>query len=54
MVTSPDNLDLLNLSTVFEVSDVGQVNLGISKLSAYKIKYFFGIYVLQDVLLYEF
>jgi hypothetical protein len=32
--TSPDDLDLLNLSTVFEVCDVGQGNLAISKLLA--------------------
>jgi hypothetical protein len=32
--TSPDNLDLFNLSTVFEVYDVGQVNLEIIKLLA--------------------
>jgi hypothetical protein len=32
--TSPDNLDLLNLSTVFEVCDDGQGNLAISNLLA--------------------
>jgi hypothetical protein len=32
--TSPDNLDLFNLSTVFEVFAVGQGNLAISKLLA--------------------
>jgi hypothetical protein len=36
--TSPVNLDLFNLSTVFEVCDVGQGNLAISKLLA--LKYF--------------
>ncbi len=30
--TSPDDLDLFNLSTVFEVCDDGQENLAISKL----------------------
>ncbi len=34
--TSPDNLDLSNLSTVFEVCDDGQGNLAISKLLALK------------------
>ncbi len=34
MFTSPDNLDLFNLSTVFEVCDVGQENFAISKLFA--------------------
>jgi hypothetical protein len=37
MFTSPVNLDLFNLSTVFEVCDVGQGNLAISKLLALKI-----------------
>jgi hypothetical protein len=32
--TSPDNLDLFNLSTVFEVCDVGRANLAVSKLLA--------------------
>jgi hypothetical protein len=32
--TSPDDLDLFNLSTVFEVSDDGRGNLAISKLLA--------------------
>jgi hypothetical protein len=32
--TSPDNLDLFNLSTVFEVCDDGQGNLAISKVLA--------------------
>jgi hypothetical protein len=32
MFTSPVYLDLFNLSTVFEVCDVGQGNLAISKL----------------------
>jgi hypothetical protein len=32
MFTSPDNLDLFILSTVFEVCDDGQGNLAISKL----------------------
>jgi hypothetical protein len=30
--TSPDDLDLFNLSTVFDVCDDGRVNLAISKL----------------------
>jgi hypothetical protein len=34
--TNPDNLDLFNLSTVFEVCDVGRENLVISKLVALK------------------
>jgi hypothetical protein len=34
MFTSPDDLDLFNLSTVFEVCDDGQGNLAISKLLA--------------------
>jgi hypothetical protein len=34
--TSPDDLDLFNLSTVFEVCDDGQGNLAISKLLALK------------------
>jgi hypothetical protein len=33
---SPDDLDLFNLSTVFEVCDVGQGNLAIGKLLALK------------------
>jgi hypothetical protein len=37
MFTSPVDLDLFNLSTVFEVCDVGQGNLAISKLLALKI-----------------
>ncbi len=36
MFTSPDDLDLFNLSTVFEVCDVGRGNLAISKLLALK------------------
>jgi hypothetical protein len=32
--TSPDDLDLFNLSTVFEVCDDGRGNLAISKLLA--------------------
>jgi hypothetical protein len=32
--TSPDDLDLFNLSTVFEVCDDGQGNLAITKLLA--------------------
>jgi hypothetical protein len=35
--TSPNNLDLFNLSTVFKVCDDGQGNLAISKLLALKI-----------------
>jgi hypothetical protein len=34
MFTSPNDLDLFNLSTVFEVSDDSQGNLAISKLLA--------------------
>jgi hypothetical protein len=34
LFTSPDNLDLFNLSTVFEVCDDGQGNSAISKLLA--------------------
>ncbi len=34
--TSPDDLDLFNLSTVFEVCDDGRGNLAISKLLYYK------------------
>jgi hypothetical protein len=34
LFTSPDNFDLVDLSTVFEVCDVGQGNLVISKLLA--------------------
>jgi hypothetical protein len=36
MFTSPDNLDLFNLSIVFEVCDDGRGNLAISKLFAEK------------------
>jgi hypothetical protein len=51
--TSPVDLDLFNLSTVFEVSDVGQGNLAISKLLALKkICTIFAIYILLDELLY--
>jgi hypothetical protein len=32
IITRPDNLDLFYLSTVFEVSDVGQGNFAIGKL----------------------
>jgi hypothetical protein len=52
--TSLDDLDLFNLSTVFDVCDVGRGNLAISKLLAKKKCTFFAIYILQDVLLYEF
>jgi hypothetical protein len=41
MFISPDDLDLFNLSTVFEVYDVGQGNLGISKQLALKKVYLF-------------
>jgi hypothetical protein len=34
MFTSPDELDLFNVSTVFEVCDDGRGNLAISKLLA--------------------
>jgi hypothetical protein len=39
--TSPDDLDLFNLSTVFEVCDDGRGNLAISKLLALKQLYLF-------------
>jgi hypothetical protein len=39
--TSPDNLDLFNLSTVFDVCDVGRGNLAIIKLLAKKKMSFF-------------
>jgi hypothetical protein len=51
--TSPVDLDLFYLSTVFEVSDVGQGNLAISKLLALKnCGFFFAIYILLDESLY--
>jgi hypothetical protein len=34
MFTSPDDMDLFNLFTVFEACDVGQANLAISKFLA--------------------
>jgi hypothetical protein len=49
MFTSPDDLDLFNLSTVFDVCNVGKGNLAISKLLAKKNCTFFAIYILQDV-----
>jgi hypothetical protein len=52
--TGPDSLDLFNLSTVFDVCDVGRGNLAIIKLLALKKSTFFAIYILQDVLLYVF
>jgi hypothetical protein len=53
--TSPVNLDLFNLSTVFEVCDVGQRNLAISKLlSFFKNGPFLRIYILLDESLYIF
>jgi hypothetical protein len=39
--TSPDDLDIFNLSTVFEVCDDGQGNLVISNLLAFKKLYLF-------------
>ncbi len=39
--TSPDGLDLFNLSTVFDVCDVGLGNLAIIKLLAFKKMYLF-------------
>jgi hypothetical protein len=39
--TSPDDLDLFNFSTVFEVCDDGQGNLAIHKLLALKKMYLF-------------
>jgi hypothetical protein len=41
MLTSPDDLDFFNLSTVFEVCDDGRGNLAISKLLALKKMYLF-------------
>jgi hypothetical protein len=41
MFTSPDDLDLFNLSTVFEVCGDGRGNLAIGKLLALKKLYFF-------------
>jgi hypothetical protein len=41
MFTSPDDLDLFNLSKVFEVCDDGRGNLAISKLLALKKMYLF-------------
>jgi hypothetical protein len=52
--TSPDDLDLFNLSTVFEVSDDGRGNLAISKLLALKNCTFFAIYILLDESTYIF
>jgi hypothetical protein len=46
--TSPDDLDLFNLSTVFEVFDDGRGNLAISNLLAKKKRTFFAIYILGD------
>jgi hypothetical protein len=42
--TSPDNLDLFNLSTVFEVCDDGQGNLAISKLLAENVTFLQSTY----------
>jgi hypothetical protein len=50
--TSPDDMDLFNLSTVFEVCDDGRGNLAISKLLALKKLPFFAIYILGDELPY--
>jgi hypothetical protein len=52
--TSPDDFNLFNLSLVFELCDVGQGNLVISKLLAKKKLYFFVIYILMDELPYIF
>ncbi len=52
MFTSPDNLDLFNLSTVFEVCDDGRGNLAISKLLALKKLYlFFDLHIQRWVAL---
>jgi hypothetical protein len=49
MFTSPVDLDLFNLSTAFQVSDVGRGNLAISKLLALKTSWtIFAIDVLMD------
>ncbi len=42
--TSPDDLDLFYISTVFEVCDDGRGNLAISRLLAKKNCTFFAIY----------
>jgi hypothetical protein len=52
--TSPDNLDLFSLCTVFEVCDVGQGNLSIVKLLAKNNCTFFVIYILGDEWPYVF
>ncbi len=53
--TSPVNLDLFNLSRVFEVCDVGRGNLAISTLLALKKNWtIFAIYILLDESLYIF
>jgi hypothetical protein len=54
MFTSPDDLDLFNLSTVFEVCDDGRGNLAISKLLALNYLYLFAIYILLDRSTYVF
>jgi hypothetical protein len=54
MFTSPDDLDLFNLSTVFEVCDDGRGYLAISKLLAEKNCTFFAIYILGDESAYIF
>jgi hypothetical protein len=52
--TSPDDLDLFNLSTVFEVCDDGRGNLAISNFLAKKKFTFFAIYILRDESPYVF
>ncbi len=54
--TSPEDLDLFNLSTVFEVCDVGRGNLAISKLVALKKfgPFLRSTYYLLDELFYIF
>jgi hypothetical protein len=52
--TRPDNLSLFNLSTVFEVCDVGRGNLAISKLLAKNNFTFFAIYILGNDTFYIF
>jgi hypothetical protein len=54
MFTSPDNLDLFNLSTVFEVCDDDRGNLAITKLLVKKICTFFAIYILQNDMFFIF
>jgi hypothetical protein len=54
MFTSPDDLDLFNLSLVFEACNVGRGNLAISKLKAKNNCTFFVIYILGNDTFYIF